>query len=70
MKEPDLDLEIADNQVTILVVECPECGDKSRFLLNDVSPGTSVLCNCGGILNLSVDGLKSIQQKLHDMQNT
>ena len=64
MREPNLDLEITDNQKVVLVVECPECGDKSRFLLNEVSPGTSVLCNCGGVLNLTDDGLRLIQKKL------
>ena len=64
MREPILDLEIADNQKAILIVECPECRDKSRFLLDEVSPDTSVLCNCGGVLNLTEDSLKSIQQKL------
>ena len=70
MREPNLDLEIADNQKTILIVECPECGDKSRFLLDEVSPGTSVLCNCGGVLNLTDDSLKSIQQKLENIKKT
>ena len=64
MREPVLDLEIADNQRYILVVTCPECGDKSRFLLDEVSPGTSILCNCGGILDLKDENLKALQQKL------
>ncbi len=66
MKNPKLDLEIVDNQKAVLVVECPECGMKSRFLLDEVSPGTSVLCDCGGVLNLTEDSLKSIQQKFDD----
>ena len=66
MKEPNLDLEIDDNQRAILVVECQECGDESRFLLDEVSPGTSVLCNCGGILNITEHSLKSIQRKLEN----
>ena len=68
MREPNLDLETDDNQRVILVVECQECGDKSRFLLDEVFPGTSVLCNCGGVLNLSDDSLKSIQQKLENIK--
>ena len=60
MKEPKFDLEVTDDQRAVLVVECPECGDKSRFLLDEVSPGTSVLCNCGGVLNITDDDLKSI----------
>ena len=68
MREPNLDLETDDNQRVILVVECQECGDKSRFLLDEVSPGTSVLCNCGGVLNLSDDSLNSIQQKLENIK--
>jgi hypothetical protein len=63
MREPKLDLEMLDNQKAVLVVQCPECGDKSRFLLDAVSTGTSVLCNCGGVLNLTGDSLKTIQQK-------
>jgi len=70
MREPNLDLEIADNEKAILVVECQECGDESRFLLDEVSPGTSVLCNCGGVLNISENGLKSIRLKLDDIKNT
>ena len=70
MKEPRLDLEADDNQRAILVVECQECGDKSRFLLDEVSPGTSVLCNCGEVLNLTDDSLKSIQQKLENIKKT
>ena len=70
MREPILDLESDDNQRAILIVECSECGDKSRFLLNEVSPGTSVLCNCGGVLNLTEDSLKSIQGKLENIKNT
>jgi len=68
MREPNLDLETDDNQRVILVVECQECGDKSRFLLDEIFPGTSVLCNCGGVLNLSDDSLKSIQQKLENIK--
>ena len=64
MREPNLDLEISDDPKGILVVHCPECGDKSRFLLDQVTPGTSVLYNCGGVLNLTADNLESIQQKL------
>jgi hypothetical protein len=70
MREPILDLEIADNQKAILIVECPECKDKSRFLLDEVSPDTSVLCNCGGVLNITGHSLKSIQQKLENTKNT
>ena len=70
MREPNLDLEIDDNQRYILSIECPECGDKSRFLLDEVSPGTSVLCNCGEVLNLTEDGLKSIYKKLDDIKKT
>ena len=66
MRNPKLDLETVDNQKAILVVECPECGDKSRFLLDEVSPGTSVLCNCGGVLNLTDDSLTLILQKVDD----
>jgi hypothetical protein len=68
MREPNISLEIIDNQKIILVIECPECGDKSRFLLKDVSPGTSVLCNCGGVLNLTDGSLKSIQEKLDNLK--
>lgn len=67
MREPKLDLEGTDTPKTILIVECPECGDKSRFLLDEVSPGTSVLCNCGGVLNITDDSLKSIRQKLENI---
>ena len=70
MWEPKLDLEIDDNQRAILVVECQQCRDKSRFLLDEVSPGTSVLCNCGGVLNLTDEGLNSIHQKLDDIKKT
>ena len=70
MREPNLDLETDDNQRVILVVECQECGDKSRFLLDEIFPGTSVLCNCGWVLNLSDDSLKSIQQKLENIKKT
>ena len=70
MWEPKLNLEIDDNQRAILVVECQQCRDKSRFLLDEVSLGTSVLCNCGGVLNLSEDSLKSIQQKLANIKKT
>ena len=70
MREPKLDLEIDANQKAILVVECQECGDKSRFLLDEVSPGTSVLCNCGGVLNLTVDSLKSIHRKVAAIKKT
>ena len=70
MWEPNLDLETDDNQRAILVVECQQCRDKSRFLLDEVSPGTSVLCNCGGVLNLSENSLKSIQQKLANIKKT
>jgi len=70
MREPKLDLEIDDNGKAILVVECQECGDKSRFLLDEVTLGTSVLCNCGGVLNITDDGLKSMHQKLDDIKNT
>ena len=70
MWEPNLDLETDDNQRAILVVECQQCRDKSRFLLDEVSPGTSVLCNCGGVLNLSEDSLKSIQQKFANIKKT
>ena len=70
MWEPNLDSETDDNQRAILVVECQQCRDKSRFLLDEVSPGTSVLCNCGGVLNLSEEGLKSIQQKLANIKKT
>jgi len=68
MREPKLDLEIIDNQKGILMVECSECGDKSMFLLDEVSSGTSVLCNCGGVLHISDDSLKSIQQKFDDLK--
>jgi len=67
MREPKLDLEVTDTPKTILIVECPECGDKSRFLLDEVSPGTSVLCSCGGVLNITGDSLKSIRQKLENI---
>ena len=70
MWEPNFDLETDDNQRAILVVECQQCRHKSRFLLDEVSPGTSVLCNCGGVLNLSEDSLKSIQQKLANIKKT
>jgi RNase P subunit RPR2 len=70
MREPNLHLEIDDHQRAILVVECSECGDKSRFLLDEVSPGTSVLCNCGGVLNLTGDSLKSIHRKFDDIKST
>ena len=70
MWEPKLDLETDDNQRAVLVVECQQCGNKSRFLLDEVSPGTSVLCNCGGVLNLSEESLKSIQQKLENIKKT
>ncbi|KPK00605.1 MAG: hypothetical protein AMJ60_00650 [Desulfobacterales bacterium SG8_35] len=68
MRGPKLDLEIVENQKAILIVECPECEDKSRFLLNEVPLGTSVLCNCGGVLNLTDDSLQSIQQKFDDLK--
>ena len=70
MREPNLDLEIDDTQRAILVVECQECGDKSRFLLDEVSPGTSVLCNCGGVLNITENSLKSIRRKFDDIKST
>lgn len=70
MREPKLDLEIDDTQRAILVVECQECGDKSRFLLDEVTPGTSVLCNCGGVLNITENSLKSIHRKLDDIKST
>jgi len=70
MREPNLNLEIDDTQRAILVVECQECGDKSRFLLDEVSPGVSVLCNCGGVLNISENSLKSIHRKLDDIKST
>ena len=70
MREPNLDLEINDTQRAILVVECQECGDKSRFLIDEVSPGTSVLCNCGGVLNITENSLKSIHRKLDDIKST
>jgi hypothetical protein len=70
MREPKLDLEIDDNGKAILVVECQECRDKSRFLLDEVTPGTSVLCNCGGVLNITDDNLKSMHRKLDEMKNT
>jgi len=70
MSEPNLDIEIDDNKKAILVVVCHECGGKSRFLLNEVSPGTSVLCNCGGVLSITENSLKSIHQKLDDIKNT
>lgn len=70
MREPNLELETDDNQRPILVVGCQECGDKSRFLLDEVSPGTSVLCNCGGVLSITVDSLKSIHRKLDDLKGT
>ena len=68
MKEPKLDLELADNQKAVLIVECPECGDKSKFMLDEVSPETSILCNCGGVLNITDDGLKSIQRKFDNIK--
>ena len=68
MREPILDLEIADNQKGILIVECSDCRDKSRFMLDEVSPDTSVLCNCGAVLNLTEDSLKSIQRKLENIK--
>ena len=68
MWEPNLDLETDDKQRAILVVECQQCRDKSRFLLDAVTPDTSVLCNCGGALNLTEDSLKSIQQKLENIK--
>ena len=67
MREPKLDLEIGDDQRAILVVQCAECGDKSRFLLDEVSPGTSVLCNCGGVLDLTGNSLQSIKQKFNNI---
>ena len=67
MRVPDLDLEIVDNNKAILVVGCPDCGDKSNFLLDEVSPGTSVLCSCGGVLDLTDNSLKSIQQKFNEL---
>jgi len=70
MREPNLDLEIDDNKKAILVVECQDCEDKSRFLLDEVSPGTSVLCNCGEVLSITPNSLKSIHQKLDDIKNT
>ena len=63
MREPKLDLEITDDQRAVLVVGCPECGDKSRFLLDQVTPGTSILCNCGGVMSVSPDSLETIKQK-------
>jgi RNase P subunit RPR2 len=63
MREPKFDLEEADGQRAVLVIECPECGDKSRFLLDELSPGTSVLCNCGRVLDITDNALKSIRQK-------
>ena len=68
MREPNLDLETDDNQRVILVVECQECRDKSRFLLDEVFPGTSVLCNCGGVLNITENSLKSIHRKLENIK--
>ena len=70
MREPNLDIEIDDNKKAILVVECQDCGDKSRFLLNEVSPGTSVLCNCGEVLSITENSLKLIHHKLDDIKNT
>ena len=70
MREPNLDIEIDDNKKAILVVECQDCGDKSRFLLNEVSPGTSVLCNCGEVLSITENSLISIHHKLDDIKNT
>jgi len=68
MREPNLDLEIADNKKAILLVECPECGDKAKFLLDEVLPGTSVLCNCGGVLNLTDNSLKLIRQRFDELR--
>jgi len=70
MRQPQLDLEIIDNRKAVLVVECPECGDKSRFLLDEVSPQTSVLCNCGGVLNITADSLQAIRKKLDSSKKT
>lgn len=69
MREPKLDLEVIDDQKAMLVVECPECGDKSRFLLDEISSGTPVLCNCGGVLNITEDSLNSVLRKLDDLQD-
>ena len=62
MREPKFNLEEAEGQRAVLVVECPECGDKSRFLLDEVSPGTSVLCNCGRVIDIEDNDLTSIKQ--------
>jgi len=61
MRKPKFDREKDACQRPVLVVQCPECGDKSRFLLDDLSSGTSVLCNCGGVLNITDDDLRSIK---------
>jgi hypothetical protein len=68
MREPKLDFEVIDSHKVILIVECPECRDKSRFLLDEVSPETSVLCNCGGVLNFTDDSLQSIMQKFENLK--
>lgn len=64
MRAPKLALEIVDNQKVILVVECPVCRDRSRFLLDEISPETPILCNCGGVLDITDDRLKAIRQQL------
>ena len=42
MWEPNLDLETDDDHRAILVVEFQQCENKSRFQMDEVSPGTSV----------------------------
>jgi len=64
MRKPKFAIEATDDQRPILVVECPECGDKSRFLLDDVPTGTSVLCNCGAVMNITDNDLKAIREKI------
>jgi len=65
MRKPKFAIEATDDQRPILVVECPECGDKSRFLLDEISSGTPVLCNCGAVLDITDDDLKSIRQEIN-----
>ena len=70
MHEPRLDLEIIDNQKAVLVAGCPECGFQSRFLLNEISPGTAVLCNCGAVFDITADQLQSVQEKFAGIKKT
>lgn len=67
-KEPRIELDVDNNLNGVLTITCPECSNKIKKNLRELSPGKEVSCSCGFTVSFTGDDLRKTQKSLDDLK--